>query len=147
MSTDVPTPSTYRFTRGQIIGEIEANEGIPNYTSTGKPRTDSVHFHFNKHVTLIAGKIAKERFNADTLYIYDLPIHNIDPLPLPKSNHEKYIYRTGLALEKKGRGSMLFMLFFTSKGKENEWKYINMLNKNVWYDEDFKQGEHDKDFK
>jgi hypothetical protein len=130
-STVMPMFSTYKFTRGQITSEIKDNTGL--YAYSGKPVSDSVHFHFNDHVTIIAGKKAKALFNADTLYIYDLP--------LQKPYHKKYTYRTGLVLFKKDRASMFFMLFFTPKGKKEEQKYIHRLSKNVWYDEDFKQNE------
>jgi hypothetical protein len=80
------------------------------YDYRGRPLSDTVHFHFNDHVTLIAGKEAKQMFNADTVYIYNLPLHH--------PYHKKYTYRTGLALFKKDRGSLLFMLLFTPKGKK-----------------------------
>ena len=35
------------------------------------------------------------------------------------------------------RVSMDFKLFFTKKGKKNEEKYISMLSKQIWYQEDF----------
>jgi hypothetical protein len=33
---------------------------------------------------------------------------------------------------------MDFKLFFTKKGKKKEDEYINMLSKQIWYDEDFR---------
>lgn len=153
-------PNPNKFPRQRITLELKDNTGLYDYFE--RPLSDTVHFHFNDHVTIIAGKKPQEMFNADTMYIYDLPLQK--PLPKQyvisdlywwmnaaatdslhatrkKSGEEKYAYRTGLVLFKKGRGTMLFMLFFTPEGKKHEWKYINMLGKNVWYDEDFKQNE------
>lgn len=115
--------------RGQITGEVKAASGL--YDNSGKPLNDSVHFHFDDYVTIITGKKPKEMFNADSMYIYDLPLET----PYRK----EYTYRTGLVLSKKNRGTLFFMLFFTDRGKRHEQKYINMLGKHVWYRQDFIQ--------
>lgn len=156
VSSIEPKIGTSRMTRGQITAEVKAATGL--YDNAGKPLKDSVHFNFNDHVTIIAGKKPREMFNADTMYIYELPLQksyskkyiisgnlgNVAMtdsfhLGLQKTNRKKYIYRTGLVLAKENRASMFFMLFFTLKGKKNEWKYISMLGKDIWYEGNFKR--------
>ena len=59
------------FSRSQITGEITTALGL--YYHRGNPlNNDSalLNFNFNDHVTIIAGKKAKEMFNADSIYIY-----------------------------------------------------------------------------
>jgi hypothetical protein len=44
------------------------------YYSYGHPlNNDSAKFDFNEYVTTVAGKKAREMFNADSIYIYDIP--------------------------------------------------------------------------
>ena len=52
----VATNSTYP--RNQITAEVKAASGL--FDNSGKPLNDSVRFDFNDHVTIIAGKKAKE---------------------------------------------------------------------------------------
>jgi hypothetical protein len=128
--------------RSTIIHEVKASLGFPlelpddpsKDTDTVKRIVpflyDTTQIDFDKYVTVIAGEKAREMFNADSIFLYDLP--------LQKSYEGKYPYCMGMALNKKDRATMMFKLFFTPEGKEIEDKYINMLSKKVWYDEDFR---------
>lgn len=126
---EVKTPQYYNnvFPRAQVTAEVKAASGLYDYN--GKPLQDSVRFNFNEHVTLITGRKVKEMFNADSIYIYDLP--------LQEPYKDKYTHRTGVVLAKDDRATMVFKFFFTPEGKKEEEKYIGMLSQHVWYNEDF----------
>lgn len=119
------------YSRSQVTGELKAAIGLFDYY--GRPFHDSVSFDFNEHVTIIAGRHTREMFNADTMYIYDLPM---------KSPYQKqYTHRTGLVLSRKDRATMAFKLFFTEEGKKREEEYIMLLSGKVWYEEEFQHVE------
>jgi hypothetical protein len=127
-STVEPKVGTNRsYPRGQITGELKT--AIGGFDYYGKPLHDSISFDFNDYVTIVAGKKARNMFNADTVYFYNIP--------LQKPYQEKYTWCTGMVLGKQGRATMLFKWFFTPIGKRKEGQYIEMLSKQVWYDEDF----------
>lgn len=126
--------------KSQMGREIKAGLGYPDYAARTRKSTDSVSMivtpesdtskiDFDTYVTTIIGKEARERFNADTIYVYDLP--------LQKPYKDKYTYCTGLVIAKEGRASMNFKFYFTAEGKAAEGKYLDYLDKRVWYmDED-----------
>jgi hypothetical protein len=60
------------YPRSQITAEIKTALGL--YYSPGHPlNNDSVKFDFNDYVTIVSGKKAGEMFNADSMYIYNIP--------------------------------------------------------------------------
>ena len=140
-STSAPIVSPNRnFPRGQISAEIKTALGL--YYRYGHPsNNDSVKIDLNDYVTIISGKKAHEMFNADTIYIYDIPsadsVYFFDS-SLEKIRKRKYPYCTGVFISKDGRATMYFKFFFTERSKKKEEKYINMLDKQVWYDENFR---------
>lgn len=124
--------------RPQMIREIKAALDFPDYAARTRKSTDSVSMivtpepdtskiDFDTYVTTIIGKEARERFNADTIYIHDLP--------LQKPYKDKYTYCTGLVVAKEGRPSMNFKFYFTEEGKAEETKYLDYLDKQIWYAE------------
>jgi len=128
------------FPRSQISAEIETALGL--YYRHGHPsNNDSVKIDLNDYLTIIAGKKAREMFNADTIYIYDIPsadsVYFLDS-SLEKIRKKKYPYCTGVFISKDGRATMYFKFFFTERSRKKEEKYINMLDKQVWYDEIFR---------
>ena len=128
------------FPRGQISAEIKTALGL--YYSYAHPlNNNSTRFDFNDYVTIIAGEKAREMFNADTIYIYDIPsadsVYFFDK-SLEKTRKSKYPYCTGVFISKDDRATMHFKLFFTKRAKKKEEKYINMLDKQIWYDENFR---------
>ena len=127
------------YPRGQTSAEIKTALGL--YYSRGHPsNNDSVKIDLNDYVTIIAGKKAREMFNADTIYIYDIPsadsVYFFDS-SLEKMRRRKYPYCTGVFISKDDRATMHFKLFFTKRAKKKEEKYINMLDKQIWYDQNF----------
>ena len=140
-STSAPIVSPYRsFPRGQISAEIKTALGL--YYRPGHPsNNNSVKFDLNDYVTIIAGDKPREMFNADSIFIYDLPSADYVYFPdssLEKMRKRKYPYCTGVFISKDGRATMYFKFFFTKRSKKKEEKYINMLDKQVWYDENFR---------
>ena len=139
-STTEPIARTDRNNpRGQILAEIKTALGL-FYSSSHQLNNDSTSFDLNDYVTILSGKKAHEMFNADSIYIYERPgadsVYFFDK-SLEETRQRKYPYCTGVFISKDGRAKRDFKLFFSKKGKKNEEKYINMLNKQVWYDEDF----------
>lgn len=141
-STSAPIVSPNRnFPRGQISAEIKTALGL--YYRPGHPSNiNSVIIDLKDYVTIIAGDKPREMFNADSIYIYDLPsadsVYFLDS-SLEMMRKRKYPYCTGVFISKDGRATMYFKLFFTKRSKKKEEKYINMLDKQVWYDENFRK--------
>lgn len=102
--------------RGNIIGEITTAFGIPS---------DSIDL--DNYLTVLAGKEARNMFNADSVFLYDIL--------LDKPYKDKYVYCKGMVISKRNRPAFLIKWFFTEKGKKKEKEYIELLNKTIWYDE------------
>jgi hypothetical protein len=113
--------------RNQIISELKA--ATDGYDDTpGKHSKDSIAIDFDKYVTIVSRKKAREMFNADSVYFYEIP--------LEEPYQKKYTYCTGMVLYKHERATMVFKCFFTTDGKTKEQEYINRLSKQVWYKQD-----------
>ncbi len=127
------------YPRSQITGEITTALGL-YYHPHSPLNNDSAHFNFNDFVTIISGKKAKEMFNADSIYMYDLPNADsgyfIDE-SLEKLRQEKYPYCTGVFIIKNRRAPMEIKLFFTEKGRMKKNDYIENLSHQIWYNENF----------
>lgn len=140
-STSAPLVLPKRtYPRSQISAEIETALGL--YYRRGHPsNNDSVKIDLNDYITIISGKKAHEMFNADSVYIYDIPgadsVYFFDG-SLEKMRKRKYPYCTGVFISKDGRATMYFKFFFTERSKKKEEEYISLLDKQVWYDENFK---------
>jgi hypothetical protein len=127
--------------RNQVKAEINTALGL-YYHHGNKLNDNTTTFDFNGYVTVLSGKKAKEMFNADSLYIYDIPaadsVFFIDE-SLEKLRKRKYPYCAGLVLIKNERVVLDFKFFFTEKGNRKKEEYFNMLSKKVWYNEKFKK--------
>ena len=116
------------FPRSQIESEIKASMGLVD--GYGDTIWDAEGFNLDDYITVISGEKAKSKFNADSVYIYNIP--------LDKPFREKYTYRVGMILSKKNRVTMLFKWYFTEKGKLNDDQYIRLINNTINYKEEFK---------
>ena len=128
------------YPRSQISAEIKTALGL-YYRHRHPSNNDSVKFDLNDYVTIITGHKPREMFNADSIFIYDLPSADSVYFPdssLEKMRKRKYPYCTGVFISKDGRATMYFKFFFTKRSKKKEEKYINMLSNQIWYDENFK---------
>ena len=83
-------------------------------------------FRFEDHVTVISNDEAKERFNADSVFILDVPM--IDPL-----YGEEYEYCTYMFISKVNRRNVSVAWFFTEEGAKRKQYYIDKLDKRIWY--------------
>lgn len=80
---------------------------------------------FDKYAEIRAGEYVHRCFNADTVFIAQLPVK--------KTYREKYNYCTSICLYKKDRPTLVLKLFFTEAGKQHEEEYIGLLCKRIWY--------------
>jgi len=140
-STSAPIVSLNRnFPREQISAEIKTALGL-YYRPGHSSNNNSVNIDLEDYVTILAGDKPREMFNADSIFIYDIPstdsVYFLDS-SLEKMRKRKYPYCTGVFISKDGRATMYFKFFFTERSKKKEEKYINMLSNQIWYDENFK---------
>ena len=107
--------------REQLAYEINATLGWVG--DVGK-QSQQVEVDFEKYVTIWVDD-ARQYFNADTVFIAQLPIKN--------PYKEMYNYCTSVYVYKKDRPVLLFKFFFTEEGKQHEQEYLNKLCKRIWY--------------
>lgn len=88
-------------------------------------------FPFDEYVSVLPEKTARKWFNADSVFVYDLPVD--DPF------QSIYNHCTGVVITRKDKTSFVLKLYFTDKGKKNEKRYFRSLRKTIWYrDTDWK---------
>ncbi|GAB1453044.1 hypothetical protein MASR2M47_31000 [Draconibacterium sp.] len=125
--------------RSQIKVEIETALGM-YYYHAHPLNSNAIKFDFNEYVTVLSGKKVREMFNADSLYIYDIPgaesVFFIDE-SLEKLRKRKYPKCTGFVVVKNARAVLDFKFFFTEEGEKNKEEYCKKLGKYVWFDENF----------
>ncbi|WP_139959610.1 hypothetical protein [Flavicella sediminum] len=133
--------STFYFhPKGQVTAEVETSLGL--YYSPGDSRNKVIeNVDLYNYVDFIFGKQAKEKYNADSYSVSNLPdahkTYFVDE-SLEKLRKKKYPYCTSLFIQKDERAVLDIKLFFTKKGFKKKEKYINMLDKHIWFDEKFK---------
>ena len=124
---------------GQIIAEIGTSLGV--YEEFKPPTINIKHFDLYQYASFIFGKLAKEKYNADSYSVSNLPdahkTYFVDE-SLEKLRKEKYPYCTSLFIQKDERAVLDIKFFFTKKGFKKKEKYIKMLDKHIWFDENFK---------
>ena len=105
---------------------------------------------FNTYVTIYSGKKVRRWFNADSIYMYTLPVVDVfyrgPGIPI-ESTLKRYVHCTGIVISKNGQAGLGLKLFFTNEGKRNEWKYLRKLRKKMWYrnnDWQFDREKHDR---
>jgi len=79
----------------------------------------------NEHITILVGKEVRSQFNADSVFIYDIP--------MDRPYEEKYVHCTGLVISKANRPVMFLKWFFTDKGKKKEKEYLDLFKGSIWY--------------
>ena len=84
-------------------------------------------FLLEDYVTVISDKQAKKRFNADSIFIYNIPI---DPI---EQDGEIYEYYTHMYIARNNRVLISIGWFFTDDGEKRKQHYINKLDKHIWY--------------
>ncbi|MDR0602738.1 MAG: hypothetical protein LBG80_00365 [Bacteroidales bacterium] len=119
-----------------IVNEIKSALGL--YNRFGH-FNDTTRIEFYDYVSVVIGKKAREMFNADSIYLYDIPggdsVVFLWNEELETMRKEKYPYCTGLVICKEGKFGTPMKLFFSEKGKMREDEYIEVLSKKIWYDD------------
>lgn len=82
-------------------------------------------FSLDEHISVLPEKTARKWFNADSVFVYDLPVDN--------PYRGIYNHCTGVVITKKGRTGFMLKLYFTDEGKKNEKRYLQALRKTIWY--------------
>lgn len=136
------TDEFYFDPKSQVINEIKISLGLYYNPIWSKDENNKhVNFDLYKYSDFIFGRQAREKYNADSFSISSLPnaeeVHffgnSIEKLP-----EKKYPYCTSLFIQKDSRAAFEIKFFFTEKGFKKKEKYINMLDKHIWFDENFK---------
>lgn len=83
---------------------------------------------FKTYVTIVSGGKARRWFNADSVFLYTLPVDD----PFKKG----YTHCTGMIVSKKGRASIGLKLWFTNAGKKKEQQYLRSLRRKIRYRND-----------
>ncbi len=118
----VRNPATYRGAymeqrwghRDVILGYLMAQLG----------RSDIV---FDDYVTVISGREARRRFNADSVFVFEVPI---EPLHW---DGEVYTHCVSMYLSRKDRAYMGFVWLFTDEGYKCRQEYMDALEGHVAY--------------
>lgn len=118
----------YDWPQSQIIGELETALGLSD-TVTRPCCCQKVEplIAFDDYVTTLTGKEAKDLFNVDRVYFYDLPFK--------QAYKEKYAYGLGMVLAKKDRPDMFLKFCFTENGVKEKAQYVRMLKGKIWYED------------
>lgn len=123
-STKLKVSTNDTQARGQILFELETAFGMSDKYGVKK---EGAIININEHVISFPRREAREWFNADSVFSYNLP--------LEKAFKKKYIYCTSMIICRNERPTMYFKWLFTKKGKQNEEMYIKQLMGNVWYND------------
>ena len=100
---------------GTIYGYIDKNvRVIPGKT-----------FPFDEYVSVLPRRIARGWFNADSVFVYNLPVDT------PYKGTFKHC--TGIIITKKDRTGFVLKFYLTDEGKKNEKQYLRSLRKKIWY--------------
>lgn len=99
-------------------------------------QTDNIKL--GDYVTVVAGKEARDRFNADSVFTFDIPRF----VPITKEAPQfEHCMRMIISRNGRGKHMMMFLLLLTDEGKKNERDYIRKLDGRVWYGDDYETEE------
>lgn len=109
--------------RGHIYSQLRTAFGhIDEYGYYTIP--DSV-LHFEDHVSVYSGRRVKNYFNADSVFLYNIP--------LKKPYRQDYNHCTGMIITKAGHPHFQLLWLFSERGKMNEKRYFRRLRKSIRY--------------
>lgn len=82
---------------------------------------------FDDYVTVTSGREARRRFNADSVFVFEVPIE-------PQHwDGEVYTHCVSMYLSRKNRAYMGFVWLFTDEGYKRRQEYMDALEGNVAY--------------
>ena len=84
-------------------------------------------FVMDNYLHVLSREEAQERFNADSVFLYDVPTAVID------TGEEKITHCTRMFITKQDRLIVDLVWYFTDKGKKKEENYMQRINKRIWY--------------
>jgi hypothetical protein len=114
--------TTEKIVRINIMYQLRTALG--HVTDDMKIINDSV-FSFNDHVQVISGRKAHKSFNADSVFVYDIPME--------EAYKEKYVHTAAMFITKKDRPAIELLWFFTEHGKKRNNVYFKRFYKTIWY--------------
>jgi hypothetical protein len=97
--------------------------GCACYTHRDKMRLEGIS---NDCLRILPTEEAQTRFNADSIFLYDIPMATFE-------NDEKFTHCTKMVITRQDRPELEFIWYFTDKGKKEEEKYMQEINKRIWY--------------
>jgi hypothetical protein len=86
-------------------------------------------FVLDNHIHILPSREAQKRFNADSVFLYHLPT------AVPDMVDEKFTHCTRMLIVRQDRLILDLVWYFTEKGKKKENKYMQKVNKHIWYND------------
>ena len=86
-------------------------------------------FVLGNYLRILPAKEAQKRFNADSIFLYNVPTAIFD------KDNTKFTHCTKMIITRKGRPKLDLVWYFTDKGKKKEKKYMQTINKHIWYND------------
>lgn len=90
-------------------------------------RLDRPDVRFEDYVTVTSGREARERFNADSIFVFEVPIDSL------AQDGEVYTHSVHMVLTRKDRAYMGFVWLFTDEGYKYHQEYMDALEGCVAY--------------
>lgn len=104
-------------------------QGEPN----SKPDNQLIELDSAKYVKTITGDNMENYFNADTVFIWKVPLQNWWSTNLSKHNAEIYTECIGINVIKTGHPSGIIKILLTEEGKKKEEEYMQSLFESIHY--------------
>lgn len=84
-------------------------------------------FVLDNYIRVLPQEEARRRFNADSIFIYDVSkaIFGMNDVQFP--------HCTRMIITREERPILDLVWYFTDKGKKREEKYMQKINKHIWY--------------
>lgn len=113
-----------------IVNDLIVMQGTAaSSLENGTEKLDSA-----KYVKMITGNNMNEYFNADTVYIYTIPLpENYRLINFPITHKAKYNSCIGINVIKTGYPSAMMKILFTEEGRQKEDEYLQLLLRSICY--------------
>lgn len=129
--------------KSQVMSELKISLDLYYHLFWSEnDKNKDVSFDVHKYADFIFGRQAREKYNADAYSISDLPdidkseFFGLQGQSIEKLPKKNFVYCTSLFIQKDVR-VLDIKFFFTKKGFKKKEKYIKMLDKHIWFDENF----------
>jgi len=91
---------------------------------------NSKDFVLDDYLRILSTEEARKRFNADSIFLYNVPKTMFDKCD------EKFTHCTRMVITRQNRPILDLVWYFTDAGKKKEEKYMQKINKHIWYNDD-----------